>query len=365
MPVHKVGPLEAVSLLLFFGAAKIFLAFPRRVVELAGTGAWLTVLVAALVAALTCLALSGLARQYPKQSLIGATEIILGPVLGTAVNLVYFAYFHFLCFTALRQFAENIASTILPRTPLPVLVFTFLAAGAYAALLGLEGIARVAWMMAPFSLITLTALLAGGWWSYHAAGFLTPVWGYGLPFSLGVGVVKSALFGDLLLAGLLVPHFRGEQRFHRIIWSSLLGAAALMFTTVVIYLAVFPWPSGARIGFPLLEISRLIITGRWVQRLESLFFVMWVAVATLQIGAGIWATSVTLAQTMKLNNYRHLVLPLALTIYSLAMLPTSLIEAVSWDTDFLRVYGGIVSVLLPLLTWVVDRVRHKEAARAS
>ncbi|HWI53298.1 MAG TPA: GerAB/ArcD/ProY family transporter, partial [Symbiobacteriaceae bacterium] len=268
-------------------------------------------------------------------------------------------------FLSLRQFSENITATVLPKTPLTVITLAFLGVACYGVILGLEGIARVVWVITPFSLVALVTLLGGGYLTHHGDNPLFPFWGWGAGATVGWGLLRSADFAELLLLGLLVPHFRRLDLLRKTAWIALGSSVLIIAGTVVLYEQIFPWPGGGRISFPLLEVSRLIITGRWVQRLESIFFLVWVIMATLAVTTGLYATVRTLAETIGLENERHLVLPVALTLYSLAQLPSNLALAVAWDAEGVRTWGWSISIVLPLLTLLVSTLRRKGANRAS
>lgn len=365
MARHNLGVVESTFLVVFFVTAKIYLAFPRIMVDVGGTAAWMVPLIGGCAATVTWWAVWGLSRRYAGQSLVQATERALGPVFGTLVNLVYAAFFHAITFLVLRQFSENIASSILPKTPLNIITLAFLSVACYGVLLGLEGLARVVWLVTPFTLIALVVLLVGGIYTQSAEYPLFPFWGWGAVPTIMWGLAKVSSFAELLLLGLLLPHFRDSGSLKVVARWSIGLSIVVMVGTVLFYQYIFPWPGGGRVSFPLLEVSRLIITGRWVQRMESVFFLVWIIMATLSAATGLYATVRTLAETIGLENERHLVLPVALTVYSMAQAPNNLSAAVAWDSDGIRVWGWIVTVALPLLTLLVSTIRGKGTDRAS
>ncbi|MFZ5823057.1 MAG: GerAB/ArcD/ProY family transporter [Bacillota bacterium] len=338
--------------------AKIFLAFPRTMAELGGPAAWMIVLIASLASSLSWLAIWGLLSQHPGKTLPEATEATLGPWLGSLVNLAYASLFYAVTFLVLRQFSENIVAAILPKTPLPVVIIGLLVVIAYGSLLGIEAIARSAWFVTPFMVVGVVALLAGGLFTYRGLNALTPFWGPGLLPVAGWGLIKVSLFAEILVVGLLAGQVRTQRDLLVSGWLTLAGSALAFLVTVVVYSYVFPYPGSSRVSFPLLEISRVIITGRWFQRVESIFFIIWVLAGALKLSISLYGCARFLAHVMNLSQYQHLVVPLSVTVYSAALLPPSLPAAVSLDANLLRNWGWIVSLLLPLITWVVSAIRR-------
>lgn len=341
-------------------AAKIFLAFPRTIAEIGHTAAWMIVAVATIAACISWLGILALLSHHPGKSLMHATEASLGPWVGSLVNLAYAGFFFYVTFIVLRQFGENIVAAILPRTPLPVVLLAFLGAIVYGALLGIEAIARSAWIVMPFMVIGVMTLLAGGLYTFHGLNALTPFWGPGLIPVVGWGLVKVSLFGEILVIALLAGQFRSRRDLAQSGWWTLMLSAFFFLITVVAHSYVFPYPASAKISFPLLEISRVIITGRWLQRLEAIFFIIWVLAGALKLAISLYGCARVLAHVMKLPQFQHLVVPLALLSYSAALLPPSLPAAVQLDAELLRNWGWVVTVGLPLITWMVAALRGRQ-----
>lgn len=360
---HNVGVSGAVAMGVIFIAAKVFLAFPRTMAELGAQAAWLIVLIACLVSPIGWWGIRALLRQHPGSSLLGATEAALGPVLGSVANLMYFTFFFFTTFIVLRQFGANIVATVMPRTPVEASIFVLLLGIAYLAYLGMEAICRVSWLFGPFMLIGLAALLAGGYYTRHETNALMPFWGSGMGVVLGWGLVKSSLLGELLIFGIIAPAFRKADNLNRAVTWTIIISATVTVLSVIAYTFAFPHPASTAIGFPLLEVSRIIIGGRWLQRLESVFLIIWVFSAVIKLGVGLYGAAQCVAQVIGYPNYRHLLFPLAILIYSCSLIPSNLTQAVSWDAEILRNYGWTVSILLPWVTWLASELRGKGGER--
>ncbi|MFZ5814249.1 MAG: GerAB/ArcD/ProY family transporter, partial [Bacillota bacterium] len=171
------------------------------------------------------------------------------------------------------------------------------------------------------------------------------------------GLLKTSLLGEILLIGIVGNRFRSQKDLAQVGWWTLGLSTLLLLATVVVYLYVFPYPAASRVSFPLLEISRVIVTGRWLQRVETIFLIIWVLAGALKLMAGLYGAAKALGQVMQLATTRLLVMPLAALAYSLAFLPSSLPEAVQWDANLLRNYGWVISLALPGLTWLVSAVK--------
>lgn len=188
---------------------------------------------------------------------------------------------------------------------------------------------------------------------------LAPFWGTGRSRVLTMGIVKSALFSELLVFGFLLPRIRKSEAWGRSVWWCIAIASLILFSTTVVYLYIFPYPTAIRLNVPLFEISRIVILGRWLQRVESIFLMVWLLSAVIKLSIGLYCSAFTLSQMLRIPKSQPFIFPLAIIVYSFSLLPPSEMSAVAWDRDILRTYGSIFSVCLPMITWFAAMIRKK------
>ncbi|MHC0038693.1 GerAB/ArcD/ProY family transporter [Pseudoneobacillus sp. C159] len=360
MKQHHIGIREAASVGIVFVITKIFLPFPRSMVDYGGTAAWVIVLMAILLTPLTWWGIRGLLTNAKGgSSLITATEEIMGPFFGSLINLAYFLFFFMLTFIVLREFSDIIATDILPLTPVGIILLALLIPVSLIARSGMEILGRIAWLTIGIIIVSLMVLFIGGLITYADPKALSPVWGTGKSQVIKMGLIKSSMFTELLAFGIIVPRMRKAKEWGTAVWVCIVISSAIMLCSIITYLYIFPYPTATRINFPLLEVSRIIIAGRWIQRVESIFLVIWLLCTVIKLSVGMYCSAAILSQILRLPKDQFLIFPLSIIVYHLALLPSSEMEAVAWESDILRRYGSICSIILPLLTWLVGILRKK------
>lgn len=361
---HRVGVREVVASGTVLACAKVFLGVPRTFAIYGGTAAWMVALLTMSHGPIMLWSMQALLRRYPGKSLVYATEAVLGPFFGTIVNLLYSFYFTFLTIAVIREFGDAIVLAFLPRTPLPVLVMLLLLAATYAANLGLEPLARTAWLGGPAMLVGLVVLLIAGIATHTQPHPFAPFWGTGAYEILRHGLTYNVL-GDLLLFGIVAPGLSSPKQWSKAFWLTLLLTAFIFVSTEMAYLIFFPYPAATRIILPLMQISRTISLGPGVQRVEGFFFVIWGSGGILKLAFAVYGAGSTLAQTLRLPSHRHLLGPLAILIFYTAMIPRNITLAYYMD-QALRIAGGLITVLMPLLTalmaWALQKGGKQRAA---
>lgn len=360
MKKHHIGIREAASLGIIFVITKIFLPFPRGMAEYGGTAAWIIVLIAILLSPLSWWGIRGLLTNAKGgSSLITATEEIWGPFFGSLINFIYFLFFFMLTFIVLREFSDIIATDILPLTPISVILLALLIPVSLIARSGMEILGRISWLTVGIIITSLLVLFVGGLMTYSDPRALTPIWGTGKFQVIKMGIIKSSLFTELLAFGFIVPRMRKTKEWGIAVWVCIVVSSVILLSTIITYLYIFPYPTATRINFPLLEVSRIIIAGRWIQRVESIFLIVWLLCTIIKLSVGMYCSAATLSQILHLPKDQLLIFPLAIIMYHLALMPDNEMDAVAWDSGILRTYGSIGSIILPLLTWLVGILRKK------
>lgn len=272
---------EAATLVLAAIVTESFLTFPAALVDEGDTAAWLIMLVAVLIGVLAFLPLAALMEKFPGKSIIEVGETLLGPWVNTLFVLAFLAFFLVTTASILRQYAERTVTVAVPQLPISAAMIGMLLGAVVACTLGLEAMARSAWLMLYFSVaaILLVLVLPYPYWN---PSYLFPLWGAGPVKIITAGLLRSSIMGEVLLLALIQPALKKPAIRGPGLWS-ILVAALIMVSGQLSMQATFPVPVFREMTLPSFELAKLIYFGRFVQRLEPVFMPLW-AMAGLEIG---------------------------------------------------------------------------------
>ncbi|MGE5576679.1 MAG: GerAB/ArcD/ProY family transporter [Syntrophothermus sp.] len=331
--------------------AKVFVTLPRVMAERAGSAAWILILIGGVVAWVGLFFITRLSLRFPKYSLIELTEALLGPVFGRLVGLLFIGYFLYVTSIVMREFTETFKTAILPDTPPSVLTIVMLSILMYAAYCGLEALARASELLFPFIVVSFFAALLV--WPNVRLGFLRPFWGPGIPVLLKNGLLAASIYGEILFLAMIFPFLRQKGDAWRAGTSAILVSGIILSSLTALAVAVFSDRGLAQIPFPMLTLARLVNLGKFLQRVEAVYVFVWFFTGALKLSIAFYVTVLGTAQLLKLEDFRPLIWPYGLLVFSLSFIPRNLIEAFTDDIDILRRYGTIVAFLLPAGLWLL------------
>lgn len=344
----KFGLAEAIILLAVSNIARIFLPYPRYLVELGGSAAWMTPIGGLLVALAGVYLMSLVLNKNPNHTIIEINEKVFGPFMGIVINIVI--VFFFLTVSALfaREFSEALIIAALPETPISVIMTAYLAVGLLGAYLGIEALARTARLSYIYIFVGLTILIAALTPKWNLNNFF-PIFGDSPMNVFGLGTLSTAALTEIILGGVLVQAMGGAKKFSVIGYRSMLIAFTLLMVLLVAIVLTLGRDHAMEAALPFYRISRSIYLGRFFQRVEAVFVIIWSLVGGIKIALTLYAAAVSLARTLKLPDYRPLIWPLGLGIFIMGLLPLDMFTAVMLDSDFLRPFSIFPNYVLPVL----------------
>lgn len=351
----KFGFAEGYSLLLISNMGRIFIGLPSVIIEEGKNMAWAVVLAGTVGSLISFWIIAALMKRHQGLTLVETSEAVLGPYLGTVVNLFFFFFFMDAVSFLDRDYSEAMILAALPQTPVSMVIITLKIAVIASCFYGLEAMARVARVSLTFILIGMTLLLISIA-SYLDWTNLYPLWSIEPLKILTTAVSSVTMISEGLLAALLIHALGGWQTFYRAGMLAVAGGGLILFLAVSVVFLTFGVQVAEELTLPIYSLSQIISFGRFFQRLESVFLLTWGMVGLMKLAVTFYGTTVVLARMFRLTDYRPLLWINAVLCLNITFLPpdfptTYMIEYV------LRSYMLIITLGLPLLLLVVSMVR--------
>lgn len=360
----RMGVAEGIGLVFMVVFPRIFLSTPAASVGGVKTIAWVTPILSA-VGGISMLWLLMRVQEKTPGDLYAVSRRLLGPAGGWVFALGYAALFVADAALLLRQFAENTLLTALPYAEFQVVIGWYAACVAILLYFGIEAVARVCYLLMPFvvgAILAVIFLLAPFYDIYN----LFPWQGAGV----GEALKRGLLLGGLNLGALLLPIFRPQfQDLHTQKTALLYGVGLSTLARsllLLFFILAFGVAGGSESTLPFFEMSRLVYLGRFLQRIESLFIVVWVFVGLLSMAVNLYLALYLLSRPLGLPAVRPLIPTLVLIVVGLAVLPPDINSVIAIDSRILTtafaagMYGG-PAVLFAAGLWR-ERRRQRWAA---
>lgn len=358
-----IGAWAAVALLVNLMSTQVILGFPRAMSETAGTAGWMIPVYVTAIILLVFTVIFKLYQKFEGMDLLDVAEAAGGKVVKIIVGVLFLIYLVPIIAIILREFTEDMKVIILPTTPISMVTVFFLSGMAVSAYLGLEALVRFAAIAVPLIIAGFLIITLGAAPHYELSN-LFPILGTGVWNILGKGFLKTSIFSGLSLIFFLVPFIKTHENLRKVGYAAII-ITGLMFTWGALsFLLAYSYPIALERFLPIYQLARLIDYGRFFQRVESIFVLIWGASALISLSAGFFFILHICKRTFSLRYYRPLIPSFAVLVFTLSLVPGNVIEVERLENSVLRNYLWTITLAVPFMTLLIASIRSKNRRKA-
>lgn len=353
-----IGNWEVITILINMICTKIFLNFPRKMAEEGGTAGWIVAVYISLLAFLGFLLIYRLYRGFEGKDLVDMGEMAAGGIGRVITGTVVILFLLYIISIVLREFAEDMKIISLIVSPISFVTLFFLAGMIAGAYLGLEAVARLHAVFVPIIATGFLIIMAGVVPLVELRNLL-PLLGHGAGDVFGSGFFAVSIFAELIFLFLLYPFIRTYRNLKTSGLLALGFSSFFLILSAFIYLMAFPYPIAIERVMPIYQLARLINYGRFFQRIESVFVLIWAMAAFLYLAVGFYFMIRIFSKTFKLKYEKPLIPAFAIIVFATSLIPTNIIEALRLETHYFRVWAWIVTFAFSILILLAARWRKR------
>jgi spore germination protein (amino acid permease) len=285
---------------------------------------------------------------------VDRAEKVFGKIGRITVGSILVLFFLFIISVVLREFSEDMKIIALTDSPISFVSVFFLLGMIAGAYMGLEAIVRFGAVAVPIIAIGY-AVIAIGTSQYYDFSRMMPLFGTGTYDIFIKGLKFLSIFSGIITLFMTAPYIRTYKDFKSAGYAGLGISSAILVSSTIVYMLTYPYPTAVENFLPVFEMARLVNYGRLFQRIESLFLILWATAALLYLSMGFFFIVFMFKKAFKLEYYRPLIMPFAIIIFNLSLLPPNLITAIDLETNLFRTYAWIIAFVMTIVLLVFAR----------
>lgn len=357
--IQERGIISSTQLALAFITVVIVTAdvfLPAFVAQESGRDSWIAVIIGSATSLIITSIFLTLALRYPEKTIVQYSVDILGKPLGKVIGLVYIYYFTLSAWSITRELGEIFVISFNPDSPIIAYSIIVIAVAAYAVWGGVEVIARLTELLLPLGLGILVLIAFVNIPLIDLKNYL-PIMNNGIGPVLRGGFLIQSWIGHTIVLLQVIPFVEDK---HKIRKKTALGILALCFALEigVLTIAVFG-EFTAKLYFPALEFVRIARLGSYIENLDVIIMVVWIAGIFLKIAWFYYASVLSIAQFCGLKSYRQLVVPIGVLIICFSIVyAKNIMEVVNGTHYLLPLFNTSLSVIIPVILLIVSFIRH-------
>ncbi len=358
------GMQEAICLLTITTVSKVFYTSPSMVMKVVGTAGWYMTLISAAIAAIALTPIFSLLNRFPGKNIMEIYDISLGKVGGSILSFLLFVIILITTAVNMKEFTEVLIVYVYPESPPGYIIGLLLLVIILAAYLGLESIARVSRLLGGILLFGLISVLILASKNYNIS-HLFPLLGYGAKPIIINGLLRSSAYGEMIVIGIFVRSLQGIKYIKKAACYSLILSGAIISISIFAFTLSFPYYTGKEITAPMYLMTTLISYGGFFQRLEAIFLFIWSISLLIALSFLFYMNLMIYCHIFNIKDKRPLILPLAIILYTLTMIPENMTSLITIYMQALRSYGWIFFYLPPGFALLAAVLRGKKGGAKS
>lgn len=351
----KIGTWEAVATLGCISLIPILLTIPTYDAESFGTATFAHNIYSAIITLIVISILLKLYKGFENMDTLDIVQYGVGKWAFVLCGLLLIAYLFILCVLTFSEFTQNLQNVIFPDAPQEYVGILFGIAIIISLYLGIRGIFRTASLIAPligFAFLMMFIIL---YKDVDLTNF-TPIFGNGVSNFWAQGLNRIGRFEGVFYFLLISPYVKSQAKTA---YLSFLQTALLVLPTIFLLIGIIPYPSIIENYFPIFELTRLISLGRFIQRVDSVFILLWILATFVYMSLTIYFLILYVQKVFKLKYSNRLIPLFTMNIIAVSSIFVNY-EVTIKIRNFLFVYiTPYILCILPMLFLIIARIKRR------
>lgn len=331
----KIGSLEAIALLLIIVLNHVILSLPKNIIATTGSSSLLNIIFVSILVLFFVMFITKIFNKFPGYDLLDISKFLGGKPLKYITGVLFILYFISFSSITLRNFSENLKIVYFQNYPITLILFLFILAIVGCNYLGIKSIVRGNFIVLPVLLLSIFFIFFATIEHFNYQD-LFPVLGDGFYSTFISGMSNIYAFSAISVLYFLPNHLNHFSEIKKIgYWFIFLSFILLIFSIATVLL-IFPVISNAEQIAPLYLAARLIEFGRFFQRIDAIFLLVWI-ISVISYLSFIIALSINIFRDLfELENSNMIICSISLLCLGFSLIPKNLVQIRFFTNTFFR-----------------------------
>lgn len=326
--------------------------------------AWLVILVSMFCGLVLMWVYTKLFEYYPGDTLTQMIPKIVSKFIGYPLAVIYILYFVYIASRVARDFGELIVATLLPKTPMVVVISGFMIVIVYCLYGGVEVFGRAGEAFVPllffFAAVTWSII-----YSSHIVDIerLTPILekGIGPVWKAAFPLTVTFPFGETVLFMMFWPALRDPKKVKKVGFMAILVAGIVLTFNLINVISVIGYDWLSKETYPLLAAVRLASVGNFIERIDAVVTMTMILGGFFKVGSFLYGAALGAAQLFNMKNYRSMIVLFGIIVVPLSfMIADTYVEHIEIGLKKVPHFLHIpLQIVVPTLLLVIAAIRKR------
>lgn len=358
----KFGSIEAIFLVLTVMINHLILNLPKHILNATGSASLVNIIFISMVLLVIVYFICKLFKRFPGLDILDISQFLGGKPLKYIIGVLFILYFLITSSIFLRSFCESLKIIYFPRTPVLFLILLFVISIVIVNKLGNNAFIRANTLILPLVLLSIVFIFIFNMDNFTVQRMF-PLFGQGISTTFFSGMSNLFAFSGIAYLYFLPPSLNNVKQFPKIAFTSMILSAIWLFFSVATLLFIFPSIVTTDEILPLYFASRFIQFGRFFQRLDAIFLLIWIVsiVSYLSI-----TMSISINIFKKLSDFKYIYIIIygfGLLLFILSLLPQNSAQIYFLEYHFHKYFVFGIVYIISLTILIFANLKYKKHVR--
>ena len=358
MSKNKITNIEAIMLLVLISLTHIILSLPKNIIVSLNSASIINLFFISIVAILIVSIIVKLLNNFNSLDILDISELVGGKIFKNIIGVIFILYFIFTSSLLLRNFCETLKIVYYPMTNILFILSLFVISICYVNRLSLSAILKTNIIIVPIAIFSILFLFFANVKNFMP-NKIFPLFGNGFYDTFILGFSNLSAFGGIAFLYFLPPFLADSTKTKKISILSLLIISICLILSVSTLLFMFSiFETTSKIS-PLYSAARYIEFGKFFQRLESIFLLIWILLFASYLSIITSVSLYILKKVLNLQSTNSIIDILGLAIFSISLFPENYAISLSFEKNYYPFLVILVVFLLSIGILIIANFKKK------
>lgn len=322
---EKIGSIESIALILIITMNHIILSIPKVVISTTGSASILNIVYVTIIALIIMRFINKFLNRFPGYNILRICEFLGGKTLKYVIGTVFILYFFIILSITMRSLCENLKMIYFQNYSIIFLIGLFSLVIIGCNYLGIKSIIRANLIIIPLLIFSIIFIFLANIKNFDF-NLIYPILGDGFYTTFFSGLSNLYAFSSIIVLYFLPSLLENYSEIKKISYISIIVSSVLLIFSVASVLLIFPVVENLEQILPLYLVIRFIEFGRFFQRIDAAFLLVWVISAISYLSIVFATTNLIFKELFNIKDIKKLNPILGLLILGISLIPKNLVQ---------------------------------------
>ena len=360
--LQKIARIEAIGLSLAVLSNNVIFNTTSIIFNSCGSGSWLSVIFLSIISLIFMFIVLALYKVFPTYDLLDISKYLGGKSLKYIVAILYVIFFTAFSIICLRYFASDLHVIYFPGYSYLFLILLVFVPVVISTRTGLKAIYGTNLVVIPITVLS-TFLLFFILIRDFSWQRLFPIFGYGAKNLFITQSINLFTFNIIGYLYFLPPFLKDTKDYKKISIFTIIICGLYYLLTILALTMTFAYGFKADESFSLYLIARLATLGRFFQRIDAVFFLVWILAFLSFLSFNIYLVTYIIKKSFELSSSNELVYSISVIIIGGSLVFANIANVNSFTQSIFRPFTFILIFCMSFVILLIANFKKRRSTK--